>query len=69
MTLKIENNNSGWNFWDLFDKTVNQITDLSKEIKKYSDPKCVFERSLIRFLERIPSGDYSNIRDEWNKRD
>lgn len=59
--IKVENNDSHWNFWDLFNKTANQIT---KEINKTGA-----ERILIRFLERLPKGDYSNIRNEWNKRD
>lgn len=65
--LKIESNNSKWEFWNLFNKTVNQLHDYAKEMHTYSEPKFGFERTLIRFLERLPSGDYSKLREDWNK--
>lgn len=67
--LKVENNNSKWEFWDLFVKTVDGLHKEAKEIDKYTDQKIGFERALIKFLERLPSGDYSNLREEWNERD
>jgi hypothetical protein len=60
--MKIENNNSKWEFWDLFDKTVKNLNN-----KEHSN-NSIIERALIRFVERLPSRNYENIRGEWNKR-
>lgn len=64
--MKVENNNSKWKFWDLFDLTVKNLNNR----EKHSDDsmKADIERILVRFLERLPTGDYKDIREEWNKR-
>jgi len=59
--MKIINSNSGWRFWDLFKKTIRNLQNSKSEFE--------YERVIIRFLERLPNGDYSNIRKEWNKRE
>ena len=62
--MKVENNNSTWNFWDLFDLTVENLNDR----EEHSDDSINIERILIGFLENLPTGDYKNIRGEWDKR-
>lgn len=69
MQLKIEND-SGWNFWDLFDKTVRNFKEIATESEKYSKMglKSQIESELLRFMRRLPSGDYSNLENELSKR-
>ena len=68
--MKIENSDSQWRFWDLFNKTVSKLNGLLKHYSKgYDQPEFGIERVLIRFLERLPSGDYSNLRNEWNNKE
>lgn len=59
--MEIINSSSGWDFWDLLRKTIGNLQNCKSDFE--------YERVIIRFLERLPNGDYSNIRKEWNKRE
>jgi hypothetical protein len=65
--FRVINSTSKWKFWDSFRKTVNQLLDLSVDHKS-PNRSIGYERLLIRFMERLPSGDYSKIREEWNNK-
>lgn len=67
MKITIENDNSVWDFWELFKKTVRQLRDI-KQYSENSHDTFTIEKALIRFIERLPSGDYSNIREQWMKK-
>lgn len=68
LKLKIEND-SGWNFWDNFDKTVKELIEDKNAGFSEQGYKHAVEETLLRFLRRLPSGDYSNLINEWNERD
>jgi hypothetical protein len=51
------NNSSIWNFRDLLRKTARRIID--------NDYIELAEKNIIRFLERLPSGDYTKLIEEW----
>jgi len=57
--MEIINSSSVWWFWDLFRKTVKALQSCESEFG--------YEREIIRFLERLPNGDYSNIKKEWDE--
>ncbi len=63
--MEVVKSNSGWNFRDLLKKTARQIAE--EDFKTYTNPTEVVEDCLIRFLERLPNGDYTNIRKEMNQ--
>ncbi len=63
--MEVVKSNSGWNFRDLLKKTARQIAE--EDFKTYTNPTEVVEDYLIRFLKRLPNGDYTNIRKEMNQ--
>lgn len=59
--MEVINSSSGWNFWDLFRDIIRRLKNCKSEFE--------YERAIIRLLEKLPNGDYSNIRKEWDKRE
>ena len=57
--MEIINSNSGWNFWDLFKDIIRRLQNCGSKFE--------YERAIIRFLEKVPNGDYSNIKKEWDE--
>jgi len=57
--MEVINSSSGWNFWDLFRKTTVILQNCQSDFE--------YEKEIIKFLSRLPNGDYSNLKKEWDE--
>jgi len=61
--VSVSNSISGWNFQDLFDKTIRLIIEFAKEINTFSESgmKSGAEKLIITFLKRLPNANISEF--------
>lgn len=57
--MEIINSDSGWRFWDLFRDIISRLKNCKSDFE--------YEKVIIRLLEKLPNGDYSNIKKEWDE--
>lgn len=65
----VSNSISGWNFQDLFDKSIRLIIEFAKDINTFSESgkKSAAEKLIITFLKRLPNANISEFIKQWQE--
>ena len=63
------NSETGWNFQDLFTKTVENIKEFAREFETLSEmgQNNAAERLIITFLKRLPNANISEFIKKWQE--